>query len=631
MLSAASDKINPGPLDFALAYLRAGLSVIPIWPGGKKNPCLSWKRYQSELPSEALARKWWKDGSKGIAIVCGAVSGNLELIDFDCGELFGPWCKRVDERAPGLAGKLSVVRTPRDPAGGYHVRYRCPEATIPGNTTLAKEPGTNPKTGEPDNRVLIQTRGEGGYGLAPGSPLACHETGRPYEHIAGPPLTALPVISASERDLLIAAARTFDLASKEGERSQRQEGRESDRKDSEPASADPRGRALVQSILAKLKGVTGGKRDQWSACCPAHDDRTPSLSITFDARGVGLKCHAGCHHESICKALGIPVSALFVNGRGFTQSGADIHSMEFSGDGVETRSAPLCVNPLVLTLVESCLPVYDGKQRVRQLGKLGRGLKALTETADLTFKELVPVVKWWHERYTARLQPLAKEGFTLADDLSAFRRFWEGNIKYPAGQGPFDRLWAESRPDMSLGLGEQLGHVADFCRRLQLKKGFGRPFPLPCRELGRVMRLSHMRAHDLLMTLESVGVLGRVETGAFGGGGEHLFLRRARAGAGRIGAKVKNLTYSAPEGPTVLVVALNPTTRPHPSCLPSLPRWEGRKIFCGSLGHGLGQSLAAFNSLRQSLGVVPLAQIQLAGLEHTGERACPPLRGSLAH
>ncbi len=34
--------------------------------------------------------------------------------------------------------------------------------------------------------------------------------------------------------------------------------------------------------------------DSWQACCPAHEDRTPSLSITPKGERILLHCHAGC-------------------------------------------------------------------------------------------------------------------------------------------------------------------------------------------------------------------------------------------------------------------------------------------------------------------------------------------------
>lgn len=67
----------------------------------------------------------------------------------------------------------------------------------------------------------------------------------------------------------------------------------------------------VHDILARLQGVKGGG-GQWSARCPAHDDKRQSLSISQGKDGqVLLKCHTGCTVESITSALGIEVKDLF--------------------------------------------------------------------------------------------------------------------------------------------------------------------------------------------------------------------------------------------------------------------------------------------------------------------------------
>ena len=68
------------------------------------------------------------------------------------------------------------------------------------------------------------------------------------------------------------------------------------------------------SILSKLQGVTRNG-DGWKACCPAHDDKTPSLSIKEgdDGRTL-LHCHAGCTLEAVCAAMNIKPADLFADG-----------------------------------------------------------------------------------------------------------------------------------------------------------------------------------------------------------------------------------------------------------------------------------------------------------------------------
>ena len=69
----------------------------------------------------------------------------------------------------------------------------------------------------------------------------------------------------------------------------------------------------VQDFLRRLEGVTGGRGGQWTAKCPAHDDRHNSLSIsTGDDGRILLRCHAGCSAEKITDAMGLSVKDLFL-------------------------------------------------------------------------------------------------------------------------------------------------------------------------------------------------------------------------------------------------------------------------------------------------------------------------------
>jgi Bifunctional DNA primase/polymerase, N-terminal len=182
----------------ALAYLDAGLSLLPILPDGSKSPAIPWKQYQAVPPEGSVVSTWCLRGP-GLGIICGAVSGHLEVLDFDAHELFAPWCDLVEEQAPGLVQRLPVVKTPSD---GRHVFYRC--LVIAGNTKLAQVIDAHGQVA-----TAIETRGEGGYVIAPGSPPACHPLGKPYVLIAGD-LTAIPAITTDERALMWRAAKTFN-------------------------------------------------------------------------------------------------------------------------------------------------------------------------------------------------------------------------------------------------------------------------------------------------------------------------------------------------------------------------------------------------------------------------------------
>src|SRR2546428_5660427 len=70
----------------------------------------------------------------------------------------------------------------------------------------------------------------------------------------------------------------------------------------------------LDKVLAHLKGVRTSLRG-WKACCPAHADREPSLSIGLGEHGqVLLKCFAGCSLERIIEAMGLTLADLFPDG-----------------------------------------------------------------------------------------------------------------------------------------------------------------------------------------------------------------------------------------------------------------------------------------------------------------------------
>lgn len=51
--------------------------------------------------------------------------------------------------------------------------------------------------------------------------------------------------------------------------------------------------------------------EKWKGCCPAHQDRRPSLSFKDGDKGVLVKCFAGCALAEICQALSLRPSDLF--------------------------------------------------------------------------------------------------------------------------------------------------------------------------------------------------------------------------------------------------------------------------------------------------------------------------------
>ena len=65
----------------------------------------------------------------------------------------------------------------------------------------------------------------------------------------------------------------------------------------------------IDEMFAMLNNIkqTGSGH---TARCPAHDDKTNSLSIKSDSGKILLFCHAGCSFEAITTALGIEAKQL---------------------------------------------------------------------------------------------------------------------------------------------------------------------------------------------------------------------------------------------------------------------------------------------------------------------------------
>lgn len=67
----------------------------------------------------------------------------------------------------------------------------------------------------------------------------------------------------------------------------------------------------VADLLARLQGVRPAGKGRWSARCPAHQDRSPSLAITESDGKTLIHCFAGCGVDDILAAVGLEMDALF--------------------------------------------------------------------------------------------------------------------------------------------------------------------------------------------------------------------------------------------------------------------------------------------------------------------------------
>ncbi len=188
----------------------AGFSVIPV--KRDKRPALrSWTAQQQTIPTaSALAEMFSHPDVTGVAVVGGAVSGGLVVFDFDRdddGEAVEPfdlgaefvdlWLELL--QAEGVIDPATIPQQ-RTGGGGRQLAVRCPEPC--GNKKLAEVPAKN-KQGFIS---VIETRGTGGYALAPPS---LHPSGGTYawEHLS---LDDVPTVTPEQLEKMLECARALD-------------------------------------------------------------------------------------------------------------------------------------------------------------------------------------------------------------------------------------------------------------------------------------------------------------------------------------------------------------------------------------------------------------------------------------
>lgn len=67
----------------------------------------------------------------------------------------------------------------------------------------------------------------------------------------------------------------------------------------------------VEWIIQRLDKVRKTGKDTWTAICPGHDDKSPSLSIKDTQEKILIHCHAGCDPVVIMGNIGLEIADLF--------------------------------------------------------------------------------------------------------------------------------------------------------------------------------------------------------------------------------------------------------------------------------------------------------------------------------
>lgn len=228
-----SDAQTPDLRASAREMHDAGLCLLPIKADGSKAADVrSWTPYKVNRSTTTEHDEWF-DGRRprGIAVVYGAVSGNVEMVEFEGHAVAEGILDEVTEimEASGLGEEWRSVLNgwaTESPSGGRHFRVRVKGAPVPANTKLASRLAREDeytaeerqRVAEKPNtkivRVQIETRGEGGYGLVEPSCGTVHASGRPYLRLAGGP-TTIPTLDAETLSAIHDVCRMVDSLPRE--------------------------------------------------------------------------------------------------------------------------------------------------------------------------------------------------------------------------------------------------------------------------------------------------------------------------------------------------------------------------------------------------------------------------------
>lgn len=226
--TSSSDEVTPDLRGAARELHDAGLCPLPVRADGSKAPDVrSWTQYKVNRSTPEEHDEWFGDGRRtGIGVVTGAVSGNIELIEFEGLAVKEGVLDEVTELAnnSGLGDLWDAVTTgwaDQSPSGGIHVKVIVKGRPAAGNTKLARRlaredeytPEERQRVAEKPNakiiRVLIETRGEGGFVVIAPSHGAVHPSGKPYLRVSGGPAT-MAVVGPEELDALYSLCRAVD-------------------------------------------------------------------------------------------------------------------------------------------------------------------------------------------------------------------------------------------------------------------------------------------------------------------------------------------------------------------------------------------------------------------------------------
>lgn len=348
---------------------------------------------------QTLFKKHNLSDTEGVGLVCGRLSGNLEVIDLDIkyditGKLFERYKSKIHSIDEKLLEKLVVQQTQN---GGYHFIYRC--SKIEGNLKLASR-NTTPderkftydleiqkgateeqaeKRAKNDKvRVLLETRGEGGYIMCAPS-IGYKLIHRDYYGIEE--------ITIEQREILHSIARQFNEVSVEA-RPVRFENRQNIKGTS--VFDDYNNRADVVSLLEQNGWKVVGNKGQKTVFLRPGQTTSQSSGNYDHSRKWFSVFTTSTEFQPQHAYLPYAVYAVLECNNDFSEASKKLYDLGY-GDRKEVERELNAKTPSVVSVVDDDYSFlakpedYDNYLQLAREGKLPMGLSTGMPTVDKHF------------------------------------------------------------------------------------------------------------------------------------------------------------------------------------------------------------------------------------------------------
>ena len=182
--------------------------------------------------------------------------------------------------------------------------------------------------------------------------------------------------------------------------------------------------ALTQTDLVAIAHACGGAARQgagWRALCPAHNDRTPSLSLSLSPTGVLLvRCWSGCDARAVLRAIAQITNMSSAScARDILTPTNSTRAPGRSEKNAHDAALPAAPPEWVTRLWDSALPLRDDHLPVRYLARRGVDLRGVYP-ASLRFSPACKITQSEYEFLPALLARFS----TPTDTLSTVHRIY---------------------------------------------------------------------------------------------------------------------------------------------------------------------------------------------------------------